>query len=496
MLVCTVILGHACPGFYRGPGDRLEQPPEQLQGSPGTTPKATTGVTQASRLGVTKASRTGVTFWRHLTAQPPHRHFAIFTNGNITNMKSRLRNIGPAALVTAAFIGPGTVTTCTLAGAGFGYALLWALLFSVIATIVLQEMAARLGIVARKGLGEALKMQFHSGVGRALSVLLILSAIGIGNAAYETGNILGGALGLEALFGEVSVFNSGDFSIRIWGPVIGIIAFALLFLGSYKKLEKVLVALVILMSIIFLATMVFLAPHLAEILKGLFVPQIPKGAMLTVAGLIGTTVVPYNLFLHAAVVQEKWKDKKDLKAARRDIWISILLGGFVSMAIVITSAVAFFGTGIDIHNAADLALQLEPVLGNWATGFIGVGLFAAGLTSAITAPLAASYATCGILGWKKDLKSKRFRIIWMVILGIGITLSAVGLKPLPVIVFAQAANGILLPIIAIYLLWVMNDKKLLGEHRNRLPLNIIGGLVVLVAIFLGARSILSVCGVI
>jgi len=84
----------------------------------------------------------------------------------------------------------------------------------------------------------------------------------------------------------------------------------------------------------------------------------------------------------------------------------------------------------------------------------------------------------------------------MVILGIGITLSAVGLKPLPVIVFAQAANGILLPIIAIYLLWVMNDKKLLGEHRNRLPLNIIGGLVVLVAIFLGARSILSVCGVI
>jgi len=160
------------------------------------------------------------------------------------------------------------------------------------------------------------------------------------------------------------------------------------------------------MSIIFLATMVFLAPHLAEILKGLFVPQIPKGAMLTVAGLIGTTVVPYNLFLHAAVVQEKWKDKKDLKAARRDIWISILLGGFVSMAIVITSAVAFFGTGIDIHNAADLALQLEPVLGNWATGFIGVGLFAAGLTSAITAPLAASYATCGIWAGKKISNQK------------------------------------------------------------------------------------------
>ncbi len=423
-------------------------------------------------------------------------NFYIFTKIIKIAMKFRLRSIGPAALVTAAFIGPGTITTCTLAGAGYGYALLWALLFSVIATIVLQEMAARLGIITRKGLGEALNAQFHTGIGRVISVLLILSAIGIGNAAYETGNILGGALGLEALFGDVSLFNSGEFSLRIWGPVIGIIAFVLLLLGSYKKLEKVLVALVILMSIVFLATMISLAPHLGEIVKGLFVPQIPKGAVLTVAGLVGTTVVPYNLFLHAALVQEKWKGKGDLKAARLDIWISILLGGLVSMSIVITSAAAFFDAEKDIQNAADLAVQLEPILGNWATGFIGIGLFAAGLTSAITAPLAAAYATCGILGWKKDLKSKKFRIIWMAILAIGIVLSAIGLKPVPVIVFAQAANGILLPIIAIYLLWVMNDKKLLGEHHNRLSLNIIAGLVVLVAIFLGLRSILSVCGII
>ncbi len=411
-------------------------------------------------------------------------------------MPSKLRSIGPAALVTAAFIGPGTVATCTLAGAGYGYALLWALLFSVIATIVLQEMAARLGIIARMGLGEAMRVQFPSGVGRLISVFLILSAIGIGNAAYETGNILGGALGMEAIVEGGSAIQLGSFTINIWGPVIGSIAFILLFLGSYKKLEKMLIALVILMSIVFLFTMIFLAPHLGEILKGLFVPSIPKGAILTVAGLVGTTVVPYNLFLHAAIVQERWKGKDDLKAARRDIGISILLGGLVSMSIVITSAVAFYGTDTVVNNASDLAIQLEPILGNWATAFIGIGLFAAGLTSAVTAPLAAAYATCGIMGWKKDMKSARFRSIWMVILGIGVVLSAVGLKPVPAIVFAQAANGILLPIIAIYLLWVMNDKKLLGEHRNHLSMNIIGGLVVLVAIFLGLRSLLSVIGVI
>lgn len=400
-------------------------------------------------------------------------------------ISSRIRSIGPAALVSAAFIGPGTVTTCTLAGAGFGYSLLWALLFSVLATIVLQEMAARLGIITRKGLGEALHAQFPAGPGRLITVVLILSAIGIGNAAYETGNIMGGALGLEALFG----------TFDYWGPVIGAVAFMLLLLGTYKHLEKILVGLVVLMSFVFLLTMFSLGPVLAEVLKGLFVPKMPNGSMLTIAGLVGTTVVPYNLFLHAALVQEKWKNREGLKAARVDTLISILLGGLVSMAIVITSAAAFFGSGNEIQSAADLAMQLEPILGRWAVAFVGIGLFAAGLTSAITAPLAAAYATCGILGWKKDLRSVRFRSIWMLILVTGIILSALELKPIPVILFAQAANGILLPIIAIYLLWVMNNRQLLGNEHNRWPLNLLGSLVVLTTLFLGLRSLLSVFGI-
>lgn len=393
--------------------------------------------------------------------------------------------VGPAALVSAAFIGPGTITTCTLAGAGYGFALLWALLFSIIACIVLQEMAARLGIIAQKGLGEALHTTFPTGVGRIFSLLLILSAIGIGNAAYETGNIMGGALGLEALFG----------TFRFWGPLIGGMAFVLLWLGTYKNLERILVGLVVLMSIIFLVTMFSLKPGFKEILRGLFVPRMPTGSVLTIAGLVGTTVVPYNLFLHSALVQQRWKGKEGLQAARMDIRISILLGGLVSMAIVIVSAVAFFGSGKEIQSAADLALQLEPILGQWAVALLGIGLFAAGLTSAITAPLAAAYATSGILGWKKDYKSIRFRSIWMLILITGIVFSALGLKPVPVILFAQAANGVLLPIIAIYLLYVMNDRKLLGEHHNRLAMNLIGGLVVGLTLFLGLKSILSVFGV-
>jgi NRAMP (natural resistance-associated macrophage protein)-like metal ion transporter len=414
----------------------------------------------------------------------------------INKITNRIKSIGPAALVTAAFIGPGTVTTCSIAGAKFGYALLWGLLFSIIATIVLQEMSARLGIVTRKGLGEALREQAKNPITMFITGFLVLSAIVIGNAAYETGNILGGALGLETITGISKVSFGSLFSVNIWGPIIGLFAFVIMMIGSYKALEKMLISLVILMSLAFISTTIVIAPNLGEILKGTFVPSLPNGSILTIVGLIGTTVVPYNLFLHASVVQERWKDKSGLKEARTDIFISIAIGGLISMSIVITSAAAFMGTGTEIKNAGDMAFQLQPLLGNWAKVFMAFGLFAAGVSSAVTAPLAAAYAAAGILGWKKDFKDKKFKAVWIFILLIGIVFSAIGFKPIQAIIFAQITNGILLPIIAVYLLWIMNSKKILGDYRNKLLSNIIGFIVVLVAIGLGLRSILNVLGVI
>lgn len=408
----------------------------------------------------------------------------------------RIRSVGPAAFVTAAFIGPGTVTTCSIAGAKFGFALLWGLLFSIIATIVLQEMSARLGIVARKGLGEALREQLTKPMNRIIATILVLSAIVIGNAAYQTGNIMGGALGLETITG-VAILPIGSIgTINIWGPIIGAFAFVLMIIGSYKTIEKILVSLVILMSLAFISTAIVVTPNIGEILKGVFVPSFPNGSILTLVALVGTTVVPYNLFLHASAVQEKWKDKTGLKEARTDILISISVGGLISMAIVITSAWAFMGSGIEIKSAGDMAIQLQPLLGSWAKYFMAFGLFAAGITSAITAPLAAAYAASGILGWEKDMKGKKFRSVWISILLIGIIFSAFGFKPIQAIVFAQVTNGILLPIIAVYLLKVMNSKKILGDFRNNLITNLVGFIVVLIAIGLGVRSILSVLGII
>lgn len=402
-------------------------------------------------------------------------------------MKSEGRvSFGPGALVTAAFIGPGTVTTATLAGANFGYALLWGMLFSTLATYILQEMSSRLGIITRQGLGEALRLTFPRGFKRLLSLLLVISAIALGNAAYQAGNITGAALGINALTGDTGP------GMKIWPLIIGLLAAVLLFIGSYKLLERALVGLVILMSLTFITTAVIIGPDLGPLLKGLFLPSIPPGSLLTLIGLIGTTVVPYNLFLHASAVSEHWQGPRDLRACRLDSVAAIGLGGLISMSIMVTSAHAFHAQGTVISGASDLTGQLKPLLGSWAPLSMGLGLLAAGLTSAITAPLAAAYACRGILGWEKSLKSGRFRAVWMGVLLTGLIFANLGFKPLQIILFAQAANGLLLPIIAGYLLWIMNQPSLMKDHRNRFRHNLIGLLVVVVTLVLGIRSIVSV----
>lgn len=398
------------------------------------------------------------------------------------------KNIGPGPLVAAAFIGPGTVTLCTLAGVNFGYALLWALVLSVLATIVLQEMAARLGIVSQKGLSEVIREEIKSPVARGLAIGLMLLAIVVGNAAYEAGNISGGALGVQTLFGNPEiVIGSSNFTVIPF--VIGAVAFILLFIGNYKILEKTLVALVILMSLAFLTTAIITKPDILEVTKGMLIPKFPDKSILTIIGLIGTTVVPYNLFLHASLAKTKWKSKSDLRYARKDTIIAVVLGGLVSMCIIISASAI---PHQDISNASDLAKGLEPLFGVNAKYFLSIGLFAAGITSAITAPLAAAFVASGCLGWEANLKSPKFRTVWMSILVLGVIFSSIGFKSIEIIKFAQVANGLLLPVIAGFLLWVMNKRIVLGNYTNSKLQNIFGIIILIITIFLGVKGILSV----
>ncbi len=397
----------------------------------------------------------------------------------------RGRRGGPGWIVAAAFIGPGTVTTATVAGAEFGLALLWALAFSILATLVLQEMSARLGVVTRLGLGEAVRRRFSRPALRMASALLIVGAVAVGNAAFEMGNLLGAALGVEAVVaGEPN----------LWALIIALLAAVLLWTGSYRLLEGTLMAMVGVMALVFVATAVVVFPGPVE-LAGALVPTFPEGGLLVAVALVGTTVVPYNLFLHASTVQERFRGVADLPSARRDLLISILVGGGVSMAVLITSAGTIHGLGVQVGGAAEMARQLEPVLGEWARAFFAVGFFAAGMTSSVTAPLAAAYATAGALGWEPDLRAPRFRAVWAGVLGVGALFAVMGVEPVQGILFAQATNGILLPCIAFFLLLAVNDRQWMGNHRNGILANVLGGLVFLITVLLGSRALLSAIGI-
>ncbi len=400
----------------------------------------------------------------------------------------RRSRFGPGLLVTAAFIGPGTITTASSAGAHFGFALLWALLFSVAATLVLQEMSARLGLVTREGLAEAMRAHFRSPLFGKLAVLLIVAAVGFGNAAYEAGNIAGAALALN------NIANPGD---GIWALVIGGSATLLLASGRYRLLEGTLILLVVTMSIVFLLTAIVVAPPATELLLGLLRPTLPDGSIMVVIALVGTTVVPYNLFLHANAVREKWPAsvpvEQAIRESRLDSGLSIGLGGLITLAIMSTAAAAFFSTGL-AFDSGSLARQLEPLLGPAAGYVFAAGLFAGGFTSAITAPLAAAYAVCGALGWRNNLSAPGFRLVWMTVLLTGTLFAALGARPLTAILFAQMANGLLLPVVAVFLLLVMNSRTLLGEQTNGPVANLLGAIVVAVAVGLGLVKLLGVAG--
>jgi len=392
-------------------------------------------------------------------------------------------------MVSAAFIGPGTVTACTLAGASFGFALVWALVFATVTTIILQSFAVRIALVSKMGLAQAMMQSISNPVLKSLIALILLTALALGNAAYEAGNISGAVLGLQAI-GDGSLDEAKTALVF----VIMLLAGSLIMLGNPKWLTKTLIGLVLFMSLSFILTFILTKPDMFALLGGLQ-PQIPDGGLLTAIALIGTTIVPYNLFLHAATAKDHWKDESQMVEAQTDNLISIGIGGLVSITILATAAGAMFGSDAEISNAVDMAKQISPIFGSFAALALGAGLFAAGLTSAITAPLATGYILQEILNKEpQDQRFNVFRLTALAVLLVGGIVASLNYSPVEIILVAQVANGLLLPIVTLFLLKLANNKALLGVHANGTIANITGGIILLVTTMLGARLILRALG--
>ena len=393
---------------------------------------------------------------------------------------------GPGMLVTAAFIGPGTVTACTLAGAEFGFALVWALAFATVATIILQNLSARVALVRGQGLGEAIMEALPSPSLKWAAAALLAAALVLGNAAYEAGNVSGAALGLNAIIG-------GDLGLPL-PLIIGVLTIALLAAGNPNWLEKLLIGLVIVMSLSFLVALGVTRPDLGALLAGL-VPTLPDGSLLTAMALIGTTVVPYNLFLHAASVRNRWSGADGLDEASAESAISIGLGGLVSIAILATAAAALFGSNTAITDAVGMARQIEPLYGELARQALGLGLLGAGLTSALTAPMATGYIVRELWPGADDAASERRQRWTMVaIAAVGTAVASLGIKRVEIILLAQVANGLLLPLVAAFLVWVVQSHAMMGKFAIGGFHRILAWTILLICLSLGTRLILRATG--
>jgi len=445
----------------------------------------------------------------------------------LTLIKNKFLTILFWSIISAAFIGPGTVTTCTQAGAYYHYDLMWAMLFSTIGCIFLQEATARITILSGKNLGEALTVFFASRGKKTMLFILIVGAIIVGCAAYETGNILGAVEGLLLIFPKLEskisnlipefytnlehfketnpFFSELKISKIIFVFIIGILVFLAFKFKSMKTIANAMGVLVFLMGIAFISTFVAMGPSVKEFFHGSLIPRIPEGfdvlgipsPGILILAIIGTTIVPYDLFLGSSLADKK----QSLFDMRFGITISIALGGFVSMAIIAVGSEITAGwdkeaiTGM-VFNFKLVSNILELTIGDWAVYIFGFGLFAAGFTSAITSPLASALTASSIFKQKKpelwSLQSKNFKRIIYFVLSVGLTFGFLNIKPIPVIITAQALNGLILPFISIFLLFVINERKIMGKIGvNGIISNLFMTFTVWITLVIGIISIVK-----
>ena len=390
-------------------------------------------------------------------------------------------------MVAAAFIGPGTITTASVAGATTGITLIWAIVFSVLATVLLQELAVRSALTTDRDLASLIK---GFGAGRWWGtplLLLIILAVGVGNAAYQSGNLSGAGIGLSTALGI-------DSAIVVL--LCAIAAAILIVINRYRWLERILVVLVAMMGVLFSALAILLAPLLSVQSEGRLLPDFSSTNLTLVLALIGTTVVPYNLFLHATAARQRWQGCSvgvALSGARWESCVAIFFGGATTVAIVVVAAALVPGTSDQSPlNAVISAIEVQ--LPGWGAIVLGIGLFAAGLTSAIAAPVAAGWTICGAMGWSVDPDSSSFKIVALTVVLIGSFFALVTTRPAALIVTAQVTNALLLPLIALVLMMVANSALLPSGYRNSVMLNTLAAVVLATMTLLAVGKLVNILG--
>jgi NRAMP (natural resistance-associated macrophage protein)-like metal ion transporter len=387
--------------------------------------------------------------------------------------------LGPGFVTATVDNDPGGILTYSQAGAKYGYTLLWTLIPTTIALIVVQEMAARMGAITGKGLSDLIREEF--GLRMTFFTMFVLGLADLGNIAAEFAGLASGM----GMFGVSKYIAVPIGAALVWGVVLR---------GSYKNVERLLLVL----SLVYFTypLSAFLAhPDWKQALTGTLVPQLnwDPTYIAMIVGLIGTTITPWMQFYLQASVVEKGISKKDLNMCRVDVILGCIVTDVIAFFIVVACAATIYQSDHrEITDVAEAAKALAPFAGHFAALLFGVGLINASLMSAAILPLATTYNICEGLGFESGVNNrfKEAPIFYalftaLILFGAGFVLVP-GLPLLKVILISQVANGVLLPFVLIFMLLLVNRPRLMGEYRNRPWANVIAGATSVIMIVLTA----------
>jgi NRAMP (natural resistance-associated macrophage protein)-like metal ion transporter len=395
--------------------------------------------------------------------------------------------VGPGIITANVDNDAGGITTYSLAGAIYGYRLLWTVIPVAIALFVVQEMSSRLGVVTGKGLADLMREQFGVKATFYLMVALLLT---------NWGNTMAEFAGLAAALEIIHV-------PRVLSVPIGaIFVWWLVTWGTYRVVEKAFL-MASAFYVAYVISGIMAKPDWATVVISTVTPSFEMNLafVVMVVGIVGTTIAPWMQFYQQAAVVEKGISTRNLREARLDVAVGTLMAVLVVWFILIACGATLHKAGIPIRNAADAAHALAPLAGRYAALLFGFGLFNASLFAAAILPLSTAYSVCEGMGWERGIDKKLQEAPWfygiytaLIALGAGAILVP-GVPLLKVLYLSQVANGILLPAVLLFMLALANRRDIMGEHVNSRTFNAIAWVLVIslivMTLFLSVATLLG-----
>ncbi len=374
-----------------------------------------------------------------------------------------LRHIGPGLLVTVGFIDPGNWASNMAAGSQFGYALLWVVTLSTVMLIILQHNAAHLGIVTGTCLAEATNRHLPRPASR-----LVLGSAWLACVATAMAEVLGAAIALQMLVG---------LPLRAGCVIVALASAAMLFTSSYKHIERWIIAFVSIVGLSFLAELALVDVDWAQAGLAWVAPSAPAGSVAIITSVLGAVVMPHNLFLHSEVVQSSHFEAQGEKVIEErlryelfDTLLSMGIGWAINSAMVILAATTFFSQGIVVDDLAVAAATLSPILGPASSTIFAVALLFAGLSSSVTAGMAAGTVSAGMFGEEYDIHDRHSSVGVALAFLAAVVACCLVRDSFQGLVWSQALLSLQLPITVFVLVGLTSSPKVMGRHANSRPL--------------------------